>query len=441
MRRALALAAVVVLAAPGAAAAQGTQIVGAVHLHSDYQFVDDGAGGVPVRASGSLVVEWSSDPETCAPVGRCGVEGVTAWRVPGDGSLHVHGRGRDAEATLYLSDVLDGLRASAWSRVRRGTRVCADVAEAGVYAEFEQRRGRLPVGFDEETISGALTTRCGGPVAEDVAGAIPSLAVPAERLRRGRTTLRLGGTGTFAAHGLRGTVRSTLALRLGAPRAPRARHSPGGFAIRQVVNPFRVAAVTGEVALDVAGSADERECAPLDSCGLGGVVRLVPRLTRGSGNLVAFAAPRVPRARLRAAVGLAGGRRARALAVGGVTWAGPGLLVSSVGRSEDAVPCRDSVALRRGGLSLSPRGATVRVAYEPLAVNTTRTRCPGPALGAAARPLATADVPLAAFGRRRVEIALTGPARFEDDGWSVAARPSLTVVLERLPAVERVLRP
>jgi hypothetical protein len=434
VRRALVAAALTLAAAPAAAApAQAPPV-----------FIVDGAdGGIPVRASGGVVVDWHSDPATCEPLGRCGLDGVVAWRVPRDGSLRVFGRGRDAAALLGLGEVLEDTGAAATARVRRGPNLCADASPVEALTFLERERGGFPVGLGREVLAAILGTRCAGPALEDVVDAVPSVRVPLARLRRGRTTIRVRGEGTFAAHGLRGTVTSTLALRLGRPRPDR-RRSPSPFPrrrVRYVVNRFRVAEVRGEVALDVAGADDPRECAPLDSCGLAGVLRLVPRATAGSAELVAVAPARVSRRSLRAAVGLAPGRApAGVLAFGAAHWAGPGVVATAVGRPDDAVPCRDAVALRGGLVLFEPAGARLEVSYHALGAPS-RTRCPGPALPAAlGTPLATGDVPLRALGARRVELPLTEPGRVVDDGWAAESRPSLTLVLERREVVEVVRR-
>jgi hypothetical protein len=434
VRRALLAAATATLAAAIAAPASAQVVAVRAPGHV--------VGALPLRPIGSLAVEWESDPATCEAVGRCGLSGVTTWRLPEDGSLYLFTTGRGARRApggfLSIGEVLGIAGSVASARVRRGAHVCVDSTAVNGFSELEGERDRLALGFGHDALGSALASRCPGPVLEDVEGAIPTVAVPFERLRRGRMRVRMQGDATFAAHGLRGRVRSTLVLRLGAPERERddeERLDTGSPPVRLVTNRFRVAELRGEVALDVAGAG---ECVPLDSCGLSGTVRFVPRVTAGSAELVAVVPARLGRRAALASVGLApGGARPGIGAFGAAYWAGPGLVAASVARPGDAVACRDSVSEPFGVVFLRARGTRVRATLQSVSSASGRTRCAGPSVGG--RTLATATIPLRAFGRRRVEIALTEPAPLSDDGWSIAARPSLTVVLEHRDVVERPL--
>lgn len=404
---------------------------------------------IPLRGAGDVVVDWESDPAACADVGRCGLDGVSTWRVPPTGDVRIFDdEGHGPAATLSLGDFFELAGAAAAAHVRRGPHLCADAAGVGAYESLDAAGGRLGFALGD-LLAGAFATRCAGPVLDDLAGALPAVAVPASRLRRGRMTVDLAGAGTFAAQGLRGTVRSTVSLRLGAPRRegghgrrPRLRTER----VRYLSNRFRVAEVRGEVALDLRGADAAAECAPLDTCGLAGSLRVVPRATAGSLELFARAPARLGRSAPRTAVGLRPGRvDPRVRVFGSGYWAGSGLLVASIGRADDAVPCRDSVLLREGLLVLEPRGTRVRASlyagYAGISSNGSggRTRCPGPLLGGLAA-LAEADLPLTAFAARKVEIPLTTPVALADDGWSIAPSPAVTVVLERRAPFEVVRR-
>jgi hypothetical protein len=407
---------------------------------SAQQIFGDG-GEIPVRATGSLVVDWESDPATCAGVGRCGLDGVTTWRLPARGSLFIARRA----GILSLGDFFSLARGGAASRVRRGDHLCADAVPVGSYAVVEAEGGRFAFPF-ADLLSGVFTGRCAGPALEDVAGALPTVAVPVARARRGRMTLGFDGSGTFAAHGLRGTVTSNAGLRLGKPSPPGPESSPPRVRterIRYVSSRFRVAEIRGEVGFDVRGAAG---CEPLDACGLAGTLRIVPRATAGSLELFSRGPARLGRRGALASVGLrGGGADPRFTVFGGGSWAGAGLAVASIGRPEDAVPCRDSVLLRNGVLLMTVEGDRVRAqlfagfAGFSAGGASGRTRCPGPVVGGSF-PIAEAELPLRALGARRVEIALTAPVPLADDGWSIAARPEVTVVLERRAPREEVRR-
>jgi hypothetical protein len=439
VRRAVLLAACAALLLPAPAAAQGLR------------FVDGGEGGIPLRSSGSLVVEWESDPATCEPVGRCGLRGLTTWRAPERGRLHLFppGPGGARSASLSLGELFASAGTLAATRVRRGSHLCADASPGEGFAFVEGSAGRLSFRV-ADLVPGILTTSCAGPVFDDVESALPSIEVPYSRVRRGRMRVRLAGEGSFAAHGLRGSVRSTVTLRLGAPARDRG-EEPGPRLpterVRYLVNRFRVAEIRGEIGLDVAGAAAADECAPLDSCGLRGVVRVVPRVTAGSGSLIARVPVRHGRRAALASVGLRpGGVLPGTIAFGGAGWAGPGMIVASLSRADDPSPCRDSVLMRYGGVVLEPHGSRVTASLHVDIAGgaefgaSGRTRCPGPLLGGGGAPLAEAELPLVAFGARRVEVPLARTAPLADDGWTIAARPAVTVVLERRPLQEIVRR-
>jgi hypothetical protein len=434
MTRRVVLACLVALVLPAPAAAQFQTIS-----------TGDAEGSIPVRSTGSVVVDWESDPESCAGVGRCGLDGLTTWRPPARGDVFISGDGHGRTfASVSLGGFFDLAGAAATTQVRREGGLCADATRPEAFALLESSGTELSFGL-ADVLGGLFATRCAGPVIEDVAATLPAISVPTSRLRRGRLAVNLAGGGTFAGHGLRGTVTSTVRLRLGAPQRgeeedhPRLRMER----VRYLSNRFRVTEVRGEVALDVRGRADRRECAPLDACGLAGSLRVVPRATAGSVDLTARGAARLGRRSALAAVGLRPGPAPPGVRVfGSGFWAGAGLLVASIGPEGGATPCRDSVLLRHGLLTFEPvAGRQLRISFYgavagfPAFGAGARTRCAGPLLGGVA-PLAEAEVPVRAFGSRRLELPLTRPTTIEDDGWTIAGRSAVTVVLERRPVVE-----
>ncbi|HEX2086003.1 MAG TPA: hypothetical protein VHF89_10000 [Solirubrobacteraceae bacterium] len=397
---------------------------------------------VPVRAAGSVVVDWGSDA----------ARGTVTMRLPARGELSlieslVGGR-RAYTGYLSFGRALPFARTSGAARVRRGSALCADALAGLPFAELENDRGRMELGLRAlGEYGGLFGTRCAGPVFEDVERLLPVSRVPIRQLRRGRMRIRLAADAGFSAHGMTGTVRSTLSLTLGSPRTTDltrtrrpARRGRRGTLL--VISGFRIVSVSGEVTGDLLGSADPVECAPLDSCGMAGTLRLAPRLREGDAYLTAVSPEGASRRALRAAVGLApGGARPGIFTFGAGSWEGDGTVETTVGRPDEP-PCTDAATLHGGGLTFDVDGTSVRVAYDPGHEAPPRTRCPGPLLPAtydAAGPVAAATVPLSDFARRRVELRLTRPATVQDDGWGFRTAPSLTVVLERTGVDEQEL--
>ncbi len=437
----VALAALGLTAAPSAATAQLSAVyAGEGRILSVTE--------IPVRASGALSVTWSSDPATCAAVGRCGLDGTVTWTVPRGGSIAVieqlvDGR-RRRDALLSLRDpVATGV--SLRARVRRatadGTRICTDAAEGASFMQLTADRGRVGFGLGEPGNEQLIATRCAGPAMEDVEAALPVLRVPLSRLTRGRTRLRLAGEGTFVAAGLRGLAASSLGLRLGRPRSERYaggdRRPTTGRRYRTLEVRYRIAEVRGDVGVDLAGATEPAECGLLDACGVTGTLRLTPALTEGELFVTAEApASRGSRA-LQAAVGLAPGPAAPGVEVfGGGYLEGPGRSDVSLARPEGGPPCTDSAPLESAAVMLQPRGDRLRVTFEPGLV---RTRCPGPVAGYFTEAGA-GELPRSAFAAPRVELRLDAPTTFTDQGWTATSRPALTVVLERVSVRERVRR-
>lgn len=412
--------------------------------------VDDVSAGpvvavsrAPVQADGEVAVEWESDPATCASFGRCGLTGLVTWSVPRTGrlfTLEQRTRGaRERSGFLSLVDFGFGPRATGpRARVRReggaGPQLCTDLGSATLTLPFEEEKGQATLGFAGVGDATFFETRCAGPRTVDLATALPSLQVPFDRLARGRTTVRIEGDGGFAAHGFRGLVRSSLTLSIG-----RARRETGGSTreragLRTINLNFRIVEVRGGVELALAGASDPLECAPLDSCGLAGSLRIAETADRGSAQLSAIGPARMPVRSLRAALGLTRGAPSRRVEVYGFAeWEGDGHATVSLLRSGEGAACVDTHALDEGYLGLARIGNRIRATYLS---QVGRTRCPGPLLSGEAS-LARADLPLRAFGRRRVELRLAGDRSFVEDGWTGTSRAALTIVLERTRTLPR----
>jgi hypothetical protein len=402
--------------------------------------------GFSVRSEGSVVVDWEGDPATCEPLGRCSMRGTTTWRLPPEGTMSLSrsrtpGSAREVDGDISLYDQFGPEGGEPiTTRVRDGGRLCADEIPNPAEVPLTGANGGRDVAIALGRGS-MFSTRCPGPLASDVAAALPRLQLPYAQLARGRATLRLAGTGSFAAAGLRGTATSSVTLRIARPqRRGESREEQPRARVRVVQSLFRVAEVRGEVAIDLAGGAAPGPCTALDSCGAAGTQRLAPASEAGFVVLVAVARARLGRRAARAGVGLAaGGLRRGVEAGGGGGWRGPGRIQASVAMPGRPV-CVDEAPLDDASLRLEPHRDRMRVSFAPSLDGALRTRCAGPLLAAGDSGLATADVPLRAFGRRRVELTFARPrGNLVDDGWAASVHSGVTVVLERTRVLEQVI--
>lgn len=409
---------------------------------------------VDLRVSGQLVVRFHGDPAAgCAAFLRCDVGGGTVrWRPqPRLGLELVFPRGRGREGVTFVSTGTPGARTAAVMRrsAADGTHLCRD-SRADLHAmlpliEADRRGLRLGMsargGASGAWSGGPMGTNCGGPLPADVLGGLPARTIGLRALRRGPVRVDLSGESRFAAGGLAGTVRSTIAVRVGKsdverrPRGlrpgPRGRDRPP---VRSIAVEYRIERLAGS--MPVAATARSHNCARVDACGLAGTVAVTPGPARGEGYVVAYG--RVPRAALRRAVGLAPGPIPRKVsAYGYVAWTrGRGTVTAALDR--DGIPaCQDTAPLSSGLLELRVRDrrVTARIGGSAgfLGPDILRTRCPGPLL-ADLKPkteLATGHIPLRALARRRVTLRLDRGTTSAARGYRLRSSPDLTVVLER----------
>ncbi|HEX8120445.1 MAG TPA: hypothetical protein VF549_04185 [Solirubrobacteraceae bacterium] len=438
MRRAVVLA-VLAVALVAAAPAAADELVDITGTRSE-------STGFSVRSEGSVVVDWEGDPATCEPLGRCSMRGTTTWRLPPEGTMSLsrsraRGSAPEIDGDISLYDQLGPQGGEPLTtRVRDGGRLCADEIPNPARVPLTGANGGRDVAIALARGS-MFSTRCPGPLAGDVAAALPRLQLPYAQLARGRTTLRLAGTGSFAAAGLRGTATSSVTLRIARPqRRGESREEEPEARVRVVQSLFRIADVRGEVAIDLAGGAAPGPCTALDSCGAAGTQRLAPASEAGLVVLYSVARTRVGRRAARAGVGLApGGLRRGVEAGGGGGWRGPGRIRASVAMPGRPV-CVDEAPLDDGALSFEAHRDRMQVRFAPAIQGPLRTRCAGPLVASGDSGLATADVPLSTFGRRRVELTFARARRnLLDDGWAASVHSEVTVVLERTRVLEQVI--
>jgi hypothetical protein len=389
---------------------------------------------------GDLVVTFRGDAVAgCAAHGLCSYAGTIVIR-PRSAQLTVvtyRRGGRIGHSVLTAFGVPDGGYTTSAHVTRsagaaaEGT--CADVAPSTF-------GGQIPAGTHGRLLtirllgrSGSLLqTRCAGPRDGDLSAASPTVTVPLARFLRGRMTLDLSGTRTFASHGFAGTVTSTLTMKLGRPQSQSGKASfPPGIKtrrVRTVTEQLTLVRVRGGLTGTVSGTSNPIVCGLLDSCGLSETLSLGSGMRGASASVSATGPARRPYADFLAALGLSRSGRSRGIGVfGSVSW----LANIRVVMTQAGSVCSDSAATGAVGLSLG--------LGHPLGGFTGfwRTRCPGPSFENV-RPLLGASVDRAALARREFTVALGGSATSSDDGYVIVAHGRLTLRVRRGRITQRV---
>ena len=394
-----------------------------------------------VCATGRLTVTFAGDAATgCIAHGLCGYAGTETWQPQNVGDLAVatfaqHGR-RSTTATMVLGGPGNPVLSAVQRSVATGnTTACSDQAQDGD-------------GFFTEPVSGArvtiglrgadqplLGTRCAGPLAADVAAALPSRTLSLSRLLRGDATIDLTANGRFAVHGLAGTISSTIVLVLGRPHRSSGSGgpspSPGITRTRLAEITYRVTRLQGTAVATVRSSPLAAVCGPFDACGLAGEIDLAPGTSaRGSLSVFANAALRRPKRDLLAALGVANGGNPSGISVqgGGDASLHHGEVIADLMQGS---ACRDETRLRQAAIQLREQAGRLLISLSPSgsqAGDPLRTRCPGPELGS--HQLTSASVPLTALRGPTLTVALRGDS-FSDGPYRVATKSTLTLALRR----------
>jgi hypothetical protein len=124
----------------------------------------------------------------------------------------------------------------------------------------------------------------------------------------GGATIDLSSSRQFAAHGLAGTVQSTMVLVLGRPHrslgSAQSTLPPDVKRSQLAAITYRVTHVGGSAVASVRSSAAAAVCGPFDACGLQGMIDVVPGTTSGGSVYLSATAPvRRPKRDLLAALG------------------------------------------------------------------------------------------------------------------------------------------
>ncbi|MDQ6744972.1 MAG: hypothetical protein M3Z27_02980 [Actinomycetota bacterium] len=442
-----------------------------------------------VRASGRVIVSFHADPARCAATSECDVQsGTLTWTPPTSGGLSIFDLGRSRrsrlQAVLELAASDPGSAQFSASTVvsRRsaaGSSSCTDHAGRGEFAFVPVRevgasalafglfsaRSTYQLPFVPETplelfyrlpFAGPLSdepapTACGGPLPADFLPLLPVRVIPLQALRRAPATVDLSGTAPFAAGGLAGVVRSTLALHLRRLKTGRVRTGAARLPLaelnRVITVGYRVLRVSGSVAVDVTGGAG---CGTSTLCGLSGTLQLHPGPAAGHGYLLAYgSASDTSAVGLRRAVGLEAGRVPPYAQVFGLpSWTRGGGSLTADLRRGGAELCRDRVPARAGYVALSVRGQRVTASFGSPDFtelqgqrDLLRTRCPDPIVASQASnlSLASASVPLRALRRRILTLHLTRGAGLISSVLRWRSHPDLTIVLERTGISERLV--
>lgn len=410
---------------------------------------------VPACVTGRLTITFAGSAAAgCAAEGLCGYSGTETYAPQSDnpGDINVmtverHGH-RSTTASLTIGGPSSLVTSAVQRTVSNGTTTatasCSD--GAGTQQELDGSLFALPVAGGRVTVGlghgqpALLGSRCAGPLYVDIASVLPSRTISLRALERGERTIDLTGGGTFSAHGLSGTVTSTLALTLGRPEPSHLKAPPKGttqvHTIRSGTVEYRVARLTGHAVASVHSSATPASCGPLDACGLGGMITVTPgAVARGSVFVIALAS-HTSFKRLRAELRGAGSPHTKLFGVGLATVRGS----VQADLTQDDTACIDGDALRQLDIRLVRVGPRVTVSVSPSesqAADPLRTRCPGPDLGS--HLFTSAHLPASVLGRPSFTVALHGVA-FGDGPYTVTPRSTLRLTLRRGATRVRVTR-
>jgi hypothetical protein len=396
---------------------------------------------VPGRLTGTLTVAFHGDPSAgCAAQGLCGYSGTVVLSPGSSVNIGVERVRHQGRTTYQASLGLGGgqMPPVIAARVQRaGGGLCGDATSPFVGLPVTINRGVVtaPLLAAGGTL---LSTRCAGPLDVDLTSVSPEIQLPLAGLLRGRRTLNLGGTRSFAAGGFAGTVTSTLRLSLGKPRTQSSsNYFPRGIktrADRVVTETLAVTQTSGQLGLSLAS--DPASCQFLDSCGLRGSVAGTIAPQSPTASLTVQGPATRPYGDFLAALGQSRRGNPRGLEViGTVGWGSGGNVTSNLSQG---VPCTSQSPMGPGAVVLLGHDGRLLGSYGPLA--SPRTRCPGPMLLVQGQTLASGSVSLRGVGNRAFTLHLRGQGPLSDDGYSFSQQTSLTLTLRRAGVHQKTQR-
>jgi hypothetical protein len=387
---------------------------------------------IPAETSGQLAVSFHGDPATgCAAQGICGYRGTVVFRPGSQGEFAVSKyrvRGRSAyQVQLNLGTGPEATTTAA--RVMRvGGGECGDVEQPNAALTTTVSGGEVATGLIQPH-GNLLTTRCAGPLDADLAGLGPQIRLTLGELLRGRRTVSLSGTWSFAAGGFAGTIDSSLRITLGKPSTQRlANHqSPRGIKTRRERQVTETLTLVGESgSLSQRLGSDPTACQFVDSCGVQGSLNGTFAPSQPTASVFVTGPATRPYRDFLAVLGLSRRGNPRGLLVfGSVAWQGGGSLTEQL--QQDGT-CTSSAPLPGGVVVLGVRGRRLTETYSPAA--SPRTRCPGPEL-AQFQTLASGGIGLAALAQPTFTLHLSGSGPLADDGYTISQHTSLTLTLKR----------
>ncbi len=168
---------------------------------------------IPVRLGGELLVRFHGDPGTgCAARGVCGYAGAVSWRPSTPGTLNIFESGSRRRSYQSSLDLFggpgDGQAGGVTSaQVSSGPptaspTICADSASTAQTVTLPMSHGRVVFTLGQAS-PGVVQTGCAGPLIGDLGRALRSPAISIGRALRGRITIDLAGSRSFAPTGSR----------------------------------------------------------------------------------------------------------------------------------------------------------------------------------------------------------------------------------------------
>jgi len=372
--------------------------------------------------TGALVVEFAGDPARgCAEQGLCDVRGtILVDAAPDSGGTSTVRRAQPFVRPGVLPAQVRVVRGDP----DRPAGVCTD--RAGAEGEpIELGSGASPARGGYLVASAG---RCAGPVADDVAPALPPARIPRGYLRARRAVVDLSGARPLVSGPFSGTVRSTLRVEVtrrgvpdraagfgSAPRRPDRARGPR----RLAVGVSYALAVRGGTALLGFAGAPAPLCELLDACGVEGSARIGMSPWRSQFGVGFSALDRRGVLRGRAAGPALDALRAGRLEVGnaGTSEVVPARLTVEMRRAGGGGTCRDERAVELAlAAETDARGLTIALGGPagsfPEGPRGPATHCGGPA--AAPGRAAVAHVPRALLGRRTIDATLVPPGEPRD---------------------------